>query len=41
MVKRELKRVNDGNIEKDKEIERLKKENFNLVNRCRNGLKKI
>lgn len=38
MLKKELKKTYEQMTEKEKEIERLKKENFNLVNRCRNTL---
>jgi hypothetical protein len=40
IMKKELIKVNGIIVEKDKEVEKLKKENFNLVNRCRNTLKK-
>ena len=36
MLKRELKRVADIGGEKDREIEKLKKENYTLINRYRN-----
>ena len=36
MLKRELKRVADIGNEKDREIEKLKKENYTLINRYRN-----
>ena len=36
MLKRELKRVADLGSEKDREIEKLKKENYTLINRYRN-----
>jgi predicted RNase H-like nuclease (RuvC/YqgF family) len=36
MLKRELKRVADIGSEKDREIEKLKKENYTLINRYRN-----
>ncbi len=40
MLKKELKKFNEIMIDKEKEVEKLKKENFNLLNRCRNYLKK-
>ena len=33
-------KIQDLMTDKDKEIEKLKKENFNLINRCRNNIKK-
>jgi len=36
MLKRELKRVADIGSEKDREIEKLKKENYTLINRYKN-----
>jgi hypothetical protein len=36
MLKKELKRVNDIMGERDREIEKVKKENYNLINRYRN-----
>lgn len=36
MLKKELKRICDIADEKDREVEKLKKENFNLINRYRN-----
>ena len=39
MLKRELKRVADLGSEKDREIEKLKKENYTLINRYRNKWK--
>ena len=40
MLRKELKKISEIMGDRDKEIEKLKKENFNLINRCRNGLKK-
>lgn len=37
-VKREAKRIGDLLLQRDKELEGLRKENFNLINRCRNTL---
>lgn len=39
-MKKEVIKYNAMLQEKEKEIEKLKKENFNLINRCRNQLKK-
>ncbi len=36
MLKKELKRICDIADEKDREVEKLKKENYNLINRYRN-----
>ncbi len=36
MLKKELKRVSDFAEDKDREVEKLKKENYNLINRYRN-----
>ena len=36
MLKKELKRIYDIADEKDREVEKLKKENYNLINRYRN-----
>lgn len=38
MLRKELKRVSEEMEEKNREVEKLKKENFNLINRCRNTL---
>ena len=36
MLKKELKRVSDVLGEREREIEKVKKENYNLINRYRN-----
>ena len=38
MHKKEVKRLNEAIGEREREFERLKKENANLLNRCRAGL---
>ena len=38
MVRKEFKKLNEEIIDKDKEMEKLKKENTNLLTRCRNNL---
>ena len=38
MMKRELKKLNDILLNKEQEIDKLKKENINLLNRCRNQI---
>ena len=37
MLKKEAKKLGEQGLDKDKEIEKLKKENFNLLNRLRNS----
>jgi uncharacterized protein YlxW (UPF0749 family) len=39
MLRKELKKLSQMICDKEKEVEKLKKENFNLLNRCRNNLK--
>ena len=39
-MRKDVKRLTESGAEKDRDIERLKKENFNLINRCRNGMSK-
>ena len=40
MMRKDVKRLTESGAEKERDIERLKKENFNLINRCRNGMSK-
>ena len=37
-LRREAKKLSDILLQRDKELEGLRKENFNLINRCRNTL---
>lgn len=38
LARKEAKKLQDACAERDKEVERLRRENFNLAARCRNKL---